>query len=147
MGKTPFYYFPLGTISGRMVSTALTVFYGTVASIRMTKEIVRNRTSFFALKDRTGPNKPAPLSENYNKYGSWKHRFIQLNKQNIKLHYVEAGPSDRQLMLFVHGLPECWFSWRHQIKVFSPAYHTVAVNMRGYGDSDKPKGIIRKRQE
>ena len=142
MIKTAFYYFPFGTISGGVVSTALTLFYGTLASIRMTSEIIRNRASFFAIKDRTGPNKPSSLRVDKNeKFESWKHRLIQLNKQNITLHCVEAGLSDRQLMLFVHGFPECWFSWRHQIEAFSPSYHTVAVNMRGYGDSDKPKGM------
>jgi epoxide hydrolase 4 len=44
-------------------------------------------------------------------------------------------------MLFVHGFPEFWFSWRFQIKEFSKDYYTVALDQRGYGQSDKPKSM------
>lgn len=39
--------------------------------------------------------------------------------QGIRLHYVEAGDSSKPLMLFVHGFPEFWYCWRHQITEFS----------------------------
>lgn len=60
--------------------------------------------------------------------------------QGVKLHYVEKGDSSKPLMLFIHGFPEFWYSWRHQIIEFSKDYRTVAVDMRGYGDSEKPAG-------
>lgn len=41
----------------------------------------------------------------------------------------------------VHGFPEFWYSWRHQIKEFSKDYWVVAVDMRGYNESDKPEGV------
>lgn len=44
-------------------------------------------------------------------------------------------------MIMVHGFPEFWYSWRHQIKEFSKDYWVVAVDMRGYNESDKPKGV------
>ena len=41
-------------------------------------------------------------------------------------------------MLMLHGFPEFWYSWRHQISEFSADYHVVAVDLRGYNQSDKP---------
>uniref|UniRef100_A0A914EE72 Epoxide hydrolase n=1 Tax=Acrobeloides nanus TaxID=290746 RepID=A0A914EE72_9BILA len=36
---------------------------------------------------------------------------------------------------------EFWYSWRYQLNYFDKDYHVVAIDMRGYGDSDKPKGM------
>lgn len=41
-------------------------------------------------------------------------------------------------MIFVHGFPEFWFSWRFQLKEFGKDYYAVALDQRGYGQSDKP---------
>ena len=41
-------------------------------------------------------------------------------------------------MLMLHGFPEFWYSWRHQIPEFAQDYKVVAVDLRGYNDSDKP---------
>jgi len=54
---------------------------------------------------------------------------------------VEAGDRSKPLMLFIHGYPEFWFSWRSQLKHFAKDYWVVTFDMRGYGDSDKPKGV------
>jgi epoxide hydrolase 4 len=57
----------------------------------------------------------------------------------IRLHYVEAG--EGPLVVLLHGFPEFWYSWRHQIPALADAgYHVVAPDMRGYNLSDKPKG-------
>ena len=68
---------------------------------------------------------------------NWQHNFIKTN--GINLHYVSAG--EGKLMLMLHGFPEFWYSWRHQIEEFSTDYHTVAMDLRGYNDSDKPEGL------
>jgi len=68
-----------------------------------------------------------------------EHKYASVN--GVKLHYVESGSSDKPLILFVHGFPEFWFSWRHQIKHFNKDYYVVAMDMRGYGDSSKPAGV------
>ena len=63
-----------------------------------------------------------------------KHGFIKTN--NVNLHYVTQG--EGKLMLMLHGFPEFWYSWRHQIAEFANDYQVVAIDMRGYNDSDKP---------
>ena len=68
---------------------------------------------------------------------SLEHNFIKTN--GINLHYVSQGTG--KLMLMLHGFPEFWYSWRHQIAEFAQDYHVVAVDLRGYNDSDKPKEI------
>ena len=40
----------------------------------------------------------------------------------VQLHYVESGDENKPLILFVHGFPEFWFSWRHQIKYFNKVF-------------------------
>ncbi|HEY9878987.1 MAG TPA: alpha/beta hydrolase [Leptolyngbyaceae cyanobacterium] len=66
-----------------------------------------------------------------------QHRFIETN--GIRLHYVTQG--NGPLMLFLHGFPEFWYSWRHQIPEFAKDYTVVALDLRGYNDSDKPEGV------
>jgi len=91
---------------------------------------------------------------------NYQHGFINTN--GINLHYVSAvqqsvGRVSRletkdlsactaepfresgKLMLMLHGFPEFWYSWRHQIEEFASDYHVVAVDLRGYNDSDKPE--------
>ncbi|WP_019500566.1 alpha/beta fold hydrolase [Pseudanabaena sp. PCC 6802] len=67
----------------------------------------------------------------------WQHGYVKTN--GIKLHYVTAGAGE--LMLMLHGFPEFWYSWRHQIDEFSEDYKVVALDLRGYNDSDKPAGV------
>lgn len=55
----------------------------------------------------------------------------------VRLHYAKAGDGEK-LVLLLHGFPEFWYSWRHQIAALSEEYTVVAVDMRGYNWSDKP---------
>jgi len=67
-----------------------------------------------------------------------KHRHIATN--GIRLHIAEAG--EGPLVLLLHGWPELWYSWRHQLPALAEAgYHAVAPDVRGYGQSDKPEPI------
>ncbi len=57
----------------------------------------------------------------------------------VKLHYVHQGAGP--LLLLLHGFPDFWFSWRNQIPALAKDYHVVAIDMRGYNESDKPRGV------
>jgi pimeloyl-ACP methyl ester carboxylesterase len=66
------------------------------------------------------------------------HRTIQTN--GIHLHFAEQG--EGPLIVLCHGFPELWYSWRYQLPALSSAgFHAVAVDMRGYGKSDRPEAI------
>lgn len=55
-----------------------------------------------------------------------------------RTHLVEQG--DGPLVVFVHGFPESWYSWRHQLPAVAAAgYRAVAVDVRGYGRSSRPQ--------
>ncbi|AUX33266.1 MULTISPECIES: alpha/beta fold hydrolase [Sorangium] len=66
------------------------------------------------------------------------HRFTE--RSGVRLHYVEAG--EGPLVVLLHGFPELWYSWRHQIPALVEAgYRVIAPDMRGYNLSDKPRGV------
>ena len=56
----------------------------------------------------------------------------------MKFHYVECGSKSQPLLLLLHGFPDCWLGWRYQISFFSKYFRVVAVDLKGFGDSDKP---------
>jgi len=58
----------------------------------------------------------------------------------VKLHYATAGDGEK-LVILLHGFPEFWYSWRHQIIALSDEYTVVAPDMRGYNLSDKPPRV------
>jgi pimeloyl-ACP methyl ester carboxylesterase len=69
--------------------------------------------------------------------GPWTHREVTAN--GIRFHLAETGPSDGPLVVLLHGFPEFWWSWRHQLVSLGEAgYRVVAPDLRGYGASDKP---------
>jgi len=67
------------------------------------------------------------------------HGFADVN--SVRLHYVECGSSNDRLVILLHGFPEFWYSWRHQLPVLGARYHVVAPDMRGYNLSDKPARV------
>ncbi len=65
--------------------------------------------------------------------GPWTHRDVTANA--CRFHIAEIG--DGPLVIFLHGFPLFWWTWRHQLEVLAEAgYRAVAVDMRGYGGSD-----------
>jgi pimeloyl-ACP methyl ester carboxylesterase len=66
------------------------------------------------------------------------HRTIETN--GINTHIAEAG--EGPLVLLLHGFPELWYSWRHQLPALAAAgYHAVAPDVRGYGQTDAPPAV------
>lgn len=66
-----------------------------------------------------------------------EHRYADSN--GVKIHYAEIGKGP--LILMIHGFPDFWFSWRHQMDALSKTHRVVAMDLRGYNLSGKPAGI------
>ena len=67
--------------------------------------------------------------------GPWTHRIVRAN--GIALHVAEVGTGP--LVLLLHGFPQFWWAWRQQLTDLAGAgFRAVAVDLRGYGASDKP---------
>ncbi len=68
----------------------------------------------------------------------WQHRRVHVN--GLHLHCVEAGAGP--LVLLLHGFPEFWYSWHHQLPALAAAgFRALAPDLRGYNESDKPAGV------
>lgn len=64
----------------------------------------------------------------------------QLAVPGGQIHAVQQG--DGPLVVLVHGFPEGWWSWRHQLPMLAAAgFRAVAIDVRGYGDSSRPSEI------
>jgi pimeloyl-ACP methyl ester carboxylesterase len=66
-----------------------------------------------------------------------EHRLVETN--GIRLHCAVDG--DGPLVVFLHGFPDYWYSWRHQLAALAPHFRVVAPDLRGYNESDKPAGV------
>ncbi|HJZ75542.1 MAG TPA: alpha/beta hydrolase [Vicinamibacterales bacterium] len=57
----------------------------------------------------------------------------------VKIHYASLG--EGPLVVMIHGFPDFWYTWRHQMAALADRYQVVAIDQRGYNLSDKPKGV------
>jgi pimeloyl-ACP methyl ester carboxylesterase len=118
----------------RVLFLVVGLFWTWLAAFRILVRVYKvGPKQVFYKKDATRP--PALLSDPV--YGV--HNNINLGP--IKMHYVVSGPEDAPLMLLVHGFHEIWYSWRYQIKEFQKDFRVVAIDMRGFGETDKPVGV------
>jgi len=66
-------------------------------------------------------------------------RHSRVESNGIWMHVAEQGDRDGPAVLLIHGFPELWFSWRHQMSGLARnGYRAIAPDMRGYGDTDAP---------
>jgi epoxide hydrolase 4 len=71
---------------------------------------------------------------------NFESTFVKTN--GIKLHTMQAGPDGAPLVVFLHGFPETWRSWKKQMSpVLNEGYYVMAPDQRGYNLSDKPAQI------
>ncbi len=66
-----------------------------------------------------------------------KHGFI--DSAGVKIHYVTRG--EGPLLVLLHGFPDFWYTWREQIPALAEHFKVVAIDLRGYNESDQPKGV------
>ncbi len=63
------------------------------------------------------------------------------DSSGVKIHYAALGPEQGPLVVFIHGFPDFWYSWRAQMEALSAAgYRCAALDLRGYNLSDQPAG-------
>lgn len=62
-----------------------------------------------------------------------------VDNDGVRIHYVTMGQGP--LVVLIHGFPEFWYSWRNQMPALAEQFQVVAVDLRGYNLSDKPKGV------
>lgn len=65
--------------------------------------------------------------------GDLQHHYDTVN--GIRMHWVEAGEG-LETIVFLHGFPEHWYSWRHQLAAFAGDYRLIAPDMRGYNETE-----------
>ncbi|CAD5126140.1 DgyrCDS14309 [Dimorphilus gyrociliatus] len=117
------------------VSLAIGTFWSTVSLVNFVISLIKKGPKkIFTVND----HRLAPACLSDDEYGI--HSFTTTST-GVKIHYVAAGNANSPLMIFLHGFPENWYSWRHQISYFKSKFRTVAIDMRGYGESGKPEGV------
>ena len=71
---------------------------------------------------------------------SAEHEMVETN--GVTLHTLTAGPADGPPVVLLHGFPEFWYGWRHQIPALADAgYRVIVPDQRGYNRSDKPSAV------
>lgn len=127
------------TVNGKIVHASasetiwlhfLSFAYGLYLIIKRLLKWAWDPKKFFMLQQRDQP--PACLIDN--SFGT--HSYVKI--KGVKFHYVEAGDKNKPLVLLLHGFPDCWLSWREQIPCLAEHYRVVALDLKGFGDSDKP---------
>jgi len=74
--------------------------------------------------------------------GSTSISHRELDVRGLRMHIAEAGPAQGPLVVLLHGFPESWYSWRHQLTALAGAgFHAVAPDQRGYGQTGRPSRV------
>jgi pimeloyl-ACP methyl ester carboxylesterase len=73
------------------------------------------------------------------------HRFVEGpgDEETVLWHLVEGGPEGAPTVVFLHGIPDSWYLWHHQMNDLSADHHVISVDLKGYGQSEKRPGDYR----
>lgn len=67
-----------------------------------------------------------------------EHSYLDI--RGLSLHIAHIGKGEKGTVVFLHGFPEIWYTWRHQMMAAAEAgYRAIAPDIRGYGLSEQPK--------
>jgi pimeloyl-ACP methyl ester carboxylesterase len=81
----------------------------------------------------------AARAEMASHFGPWTHGYKVVN--GLKLHYAEIENAGAPLVVLLHGFPECWYEWRSIMPRLVERFHVVALDMRGFNWSERPRGV------
>ena len=90
------------------------------------------------LRDRSCCAGHAAIRAKTDVFDRVKHGYAT-SEGGVKIHYATLGKGP--LVVMIHGFPDFWYSWRHQMDALSEQFQVVAIDQRGYNLSDKPKGV------
>ncbi|MCS7482506.1 alpha/beta fold hydrolase [Umezawaea endophytica] len=71
---------------------------------------------------------------------AFTHHFTDApgDHETVRWHHVEAGEGEP--VVFLHGMPDSWFLWHHQMAAIADGYRSIAIDLKGYGQSEKGRG-------
>ncbi len=71
------------------------------------------------------------------------HRFVDApgDQEEVRFHYVEAGAGEP--IVFLHGIPDSWYQWHHQMASLAATHRCIGVDLKGYGQSETSPGDYR----
>ena len=111
--------------------------WGIAAAAAATGGVVWQRGRRLALADRAGELAQRAVNDM-----DVHAERTMLPGDGVELHTVLAGPEEGRLVVLLHGFPDCWYGWHHQIPALAGAGYRVAVpDQRGYNLSERPAGI------
>ncbi|KAG9399466.1 hypothetical protein AC1031_011860 [Aphanomyces cochlioides] len=76
---------------------------------------------------------------------SYNHQYAQIN--GIRIHYVDVGPRDALPLVLVHGFPDLWYGWKHQIADLRETYRVIVADNRRYAGTEAPAEVESYRQK
>lgn len=104
-------------------------------------DLIDQRTAHFASVKPRDPNKDGDTE--ILDGVTFTHHFVSApgDYETITWHYVDTGSGEP--IVFLHGIPDSWYQWHHQMSALSKTHHCIAVDLKGYGQSEKGPGDYR----